>query len=98
MVSKIQAEEILRDFGYSLNPLQYYVGVIPFSNVDGYIYIGNVSGVSDAAGGILCRLRGTIIYQAFATVAQANSPLWFTIFDETGPAQSVMFSGYRMKI
>jgi len=98
MISKEQARQIIEDFGYSINPLQYFVGVIPFSNLDGYLYLGNVSGVSDAVGGILVRLRGTIVYQAFATVAQTNSPLWFTIFDETGPAQSVMFSGYRMKI
>lgn len=75
MISKEQARQIIEDFGYSINPLQYFVGVIPFSNLDGYLYLGNVSGVSDAVGGILVRLRGTIVYQAFATVAQTNSPL-----------------------
>ena len=89
---------IANDLGYDPKPLQFYNGILPGSTIDGYLYIGYVSGITEGAGGILLNLKGNNVYQTFATVAQGNSVSWFTAFDQIAGLNNVMFSGYRMKI
>ena len=97
MITKQQASEIVGDLGFSLNPLQFYVGTKDTGS-DGFLYIGYTTGETNGAGGVLCKLRGNDVYQSKATVAQTNSPVVFVVFDETLNANLSYFAGYRMKI
>lgn len=103
MITKEQAEEIVKDLGYSLNPIQFFAQRIDATALSGFLYIGYVN--TSQTGNYIIRtlLNGNETSEFgcslfFAGGDSMSTPQQFCVFDEIALISEVNFIGYRMKI